>query len=186
MRWDDTLEGIETTLWDALARGVGDPRAAARRPALATIGADGGPEARIVVLRGVDRARGICTFYTDSASTKVSELAADPRAAMHIWEHGLKLQTRLRGPCTRANDAQEDAAWAAEPDMSLGNYGVTPAPGTPIDAFDAFERIPARARFAVMHLEVRQIDAVILADDIHRRAQYRRTDTGWERGWLAP
>ena len=50
---------------------------------LATVGADGHPSARIVLLRKLDE-RGFC-FYTNYESRKGQELAANPWAALLFW-----------------------------------------------------------------------------------------------------
>ncbi len=60
-----------------------------------------------------------------------------------------------------------------------------PAPGTPIPASDAYQRLPDPARFAVLTLTIDQIDAVHLSGDYHRRGLFSRND-GWQGGWLAP
>ena len=60
---DDTLNDV----WQRLGRGVADRKAPARHPVLATVGKNGG-EARMVVLRGADRATGCLEVHTDRKS----------------------------------------------------------------------------------------------------------------------
>jgi pyridoxamine 5'-phosphate oxidase len=62
---------------------------------LATVDADGAPNARTVLLKGLD-ARGL-VFFTSTASTKGRELAADARASVVLLWHGMYRQVRARG-----------------------------------------------------------------------------------------
>jgi pyridoxamine 5'-phosphate oxidase len=62
---------------------------------LATVGADGQPSARIVLLKGVD-ARGF-VFYTNHESRKGRELLAHPQAAMVFHWQPLERQVRVEG-----------------------------------------------------------------------------------------
>ena len=93
--WFETLEGLNSRLWQCLGRGVADRHHPARHPTLATIGPDGWPEARTVVLRGADPIAGTLTVHTDLHSAKVASLTAMPRAAFHVWIEKDRLQLRL-------------------------------------------------------------------------------------------
>ncbi|MDZ7737122.1 MAG: pyridoxamine 5'-phosphate oxidase family protein [Gammaproteobacteria bacterium] len=64
---------------------------------LATTAADGAPGVRSVVLRAVAAATGQLQFHTDSRSHKVTEIAAQPRVALHADDARRKLQLRLLG-----------------------------------------------------------------------------------------
>src|SRR5262245_30157722 len=83
---------------------------------LATSTPDGRPSARMVLLRGVDE-RGFC-FYTNFASRKGEELAANPHAAIALhWPEVLR-QVRAAGRVVRVADAESDAYWYARPRAS--------------------------------------------------------------------
>ena len=71
------------------------------------------------------------------------------------------------------------------PPGARSSYGVTPQPGTPIPASDAYSRAPNPAQFGVLTMAVEELDVVHLSNDYHRRALYQRSQ-GWEGGWLAP
>ena len=60
---------------DVAAAGIGEPNAMV----LATVGADGAPAARTVLLKGYD-GRGL-RFFTNLGSAKAADLRANPRAA---------------------------------------------------------------------------------------------------------
>src|SRR3954465_14868529 len=79
--------------------------------ALATSGADGLPDVRMVLLKGVDR-RGF-VFYTNVESAKGEELAENPQAALVLHWKSLRRQGRARGPVTRVTPAEADAYFAS-------------------------------------------------------------------------
>ncbi len=89
---------------EAEAAGLPEPNAMT----LATATADGRPSARVVLLKGVD-ARGFA-FYTNYASRKGRELAANPRAALVFHWAELERQVRVEGRVERLSE-QESAAY---------------------------------------------------------------------------
>jgi pyridoxamine 5'-phosphate oxidase len=83
---------------------------------VATVDPTTGPDARVVLLRGVDELG--FRFFTNYDSAKGRELASDPRAALvfHWREQGR--QVRVTGP-VRALDPSESAAyWRQRPRAS--------------------------------------------------------------------
>lgn len=80
---------------------------------LATVDADGMPDARMVLMKGFD-ADGF-VFYSHVASAKGRELAANPRAALLFHWKSLRRQVRLRGPVTTVTAAEADAYFATRP-----------------------------------------------------------------------
>lgn len=169
-------------VWQRLSRGVADRRAAARHPVLATVGPEGGAEARMLVLRGASRSRARLELHTDRASGKVAALEAEPRAALLVWDGSARLQIRLRVHVTVRPGAPGE--WARLPEGARQAYGGTP-PGTPLDAPEEAEMVPDPARFAVLTAQVLEIEALRLDPPHHRRARFR-ADEGWTGQWIAP
>ncbi|WP_371036350.1 pyridoxamine 5'-phosphate oxidase family protein [Rhodosalinus sp. FB01] len=183
--WFETLEGLRARVWQRLGRGVADRRAPARHPTLATLGTDGAPEARTVVLRGSSEAAGSVTIYTDAASAKVAELAREPRATLHVWEPKDRLQIRLALTVELRTGASLDALWERLSPEARRAYGGRPEPGRPIgDPVADYEETRERARFAVLDGRVERIEALHLGD-WHRRADFSRAD-GFAGAWIAP
>lgn len=87
---------------EAQAAGVRMPEAAA----LATASADGAPSVRMVLVKGFDE-RGF-TFFSNYASRKGGELAANPRAALAFYWDPLGRQVRIEGAVERTS-AEESA-----------------------------------------------------------------------------
>jgi len=102
----DPIALFETWLNAAVKSEPNDPNAMT----LATVDADGVPDARMVLLKGVD-ASGF-TFYTNSRSAKGLELAARPAAALVFHWKSLRRQVRVRGPVEVVTDAEADEYFA--------------------------------------------------------------------------
>lgn len=77
---------------------------------LATVDADGMPDARMVLLKGVDAAG--FTFFTNLESAKGRELIARPKAALVFHWKSLRRQVRVRGEASAVSEAEADAYWA--------------------------------------------------------------------------
>ena len=103
--------------------------------ALATVDADGLPNVRMVLLKGVDT-RGF-VFYTNSESPKGRELAAAPKAAAVFHWKSLKRQVRLRGTVECVTDAEADSYFATRPK------------GSQIGAWASKQSRPMEDRFAL-------------------------------------
>jgi pyridoxamine 5'-phosphate oxidase len=79
--------------------------------ALATATPDGAPSVRMVLLK--DFGRGGFVFYTNFASRKGAELAANPRAALLLHWKSLRRQVRIEGPVAEVSAAEADAYFAS-------------------------------------------------------------------------
>lgn len=103
--------------------------------ALATVDADGLPDVRMVLLKGLDD-RGF-VFYTNTQSAKGNELGANPKAALLFHWKSLRRQVRIRGPVERVTDAEADAYYATRPR------------GSRIGAWASQQSRPLESRFAL-------------------------------------
>lgn len=97
--------------WYEEARAAGEPMPEAA--ALATATCDGRPSVRMVLLKGFD-ARGF-VFFSGYESRKGRELAANPRAALCFYWHGLGRQARLEGPVERTSREESEAYFSSRP-----------------------------------------------------------------------
>ena len=102
---------------------------------LATVGSDGTPSARMVLLKGYDSAGFV--FYTNYESRKGRQLIEHPKAAMLFHWKSLRRQVRLEGPVTQASAAEADA------------YFATRARGSQIGAWASEQSRPLESRFAL-------------------------------------
>lgn len=94
---------------DASGSELNDPNAMT----LATVDADGLPNARIVLLKGFDE-RGFC-FFTNTNSAKGRELDGAGKAAIVFHWKSLRRQVRARGLISRVSDAEADAYYLSRP-----------------------------------------------------------------------
>jgi pyridoxamine 5'-phosphate oxidase len=88
---------------------------------LATVGANGRPSTRIVLIKGVD-ARGL-VWYTNYNSRKGQELAAHAFAALQFHWVELERVVRIEGTVERVSAEESDAYYASRPlDSRLGAW----------------------------------------------------------------
>lgn len=81
--------------------------------ALATVGADGMPSIRMVLLKGIEA--GGFVFYTNYESRKGIQLLAQPKAALCFHWKSLRRQVRIEGPIEQVAPAAADAYFATRP-----------------------------------------------------------------------
>jgi pyridoxamine 5'-phosphate oxidase len=88
---------------------------------LATVDAGGAPDARMVLLKGVDAAG--FRFFTNYESAKGAQLDVGAGAALVIYWRELDRQVRVRGPVERLSAAESDAYFATRTrDSQLGAW----------------------------------------------------------------
>lgn len=129
MSQSDPFELFRIWLADAEKTEPNDPNAMS----LATVGEDGMPSLRMVLLKGFDEAGFV--FYTNLASQKGRELAAHPKAALCFHWKSLKRQVRVEGLVTPVSEAEADAYFASR------------ARGSRIGAWASKQSQPMQGRF---------------------------------------
>ena len=105
----DPFMQFEQWFSNALAAKVAEPNAMT----LATVGADGAPSARIVLLKAYD-AHGF-TFHTNYDSRKGREMAANPRVALCFFWQPLERQVRIDGVAQRTTAEESEAYFRTRP-----------------------------------------------------------------------
>ncbi len=113
----DPLRQFQAWMDAAFAAKVPEPNAMT----LATVGADGRPSTRIVLIKGFD-ARGI-VWFTNYDSRKGRELTVHPFAALQFHWVELERVVRIEGGVERVDDAESDAYFASRPlDSRIGAW----------------------------------------------------------------
>ena len=141
---DDPLRLFAAWLEHATTSEPRDPTAMT----LATVDADGLPNARMVLLKGADE-RGF-VFYTNIESQKGRELDVHPAAALVFHWKSTNRQVRVRGPVERVSNAEADAYFASRPKQAqIGAWASKQS--TPLESRPAFEQAVERyaAKYAV-------------------------------------
>jgi pyridoxamine 5'-phosphate oxidase len=135
---DDPLRLFAAWLKDATAAEPRDPTAMT----LATVDAEGQPNARMVLLKGVDE-RGF-VFYTNTESPKGRELDDRPTAALVFHWKSSNRQVRVRGAVERVTAQEADAYFASRPKQAqIGAWASKQS--SPLESRLAFEKAVAFA-----------------------------------------
>jgi pyridoxamine 5'-phosphate oxidase len=104
---------------------------------LATVDADGLPNARMVLLKGADE-KGF-VFYTNMTSQKGRELDAQAKAALVFHWKSLNKQVRVRGLVEPVTAAEADAYFASRPKPAqIGAWASQQS--SPLESRLAFEK----------------------------------------------
>ena len=132
----DPIALFDEWLAEARLSEPNDPEAMA----VASVGADGQPSVRMVLLKGYGPDGFV--FYTNHQSRKGGELSAHPRAALLFHWKSLRRQVRIEGPVETVSDAEADAYFASRSrDSQLGACASDQS--RPLESREQFE-----ARFA--------------------------------------
>ncbi|KXK61732.1 pyridoxamine 5'-phosphate oxidase [Micromonospora rosaria] len=124
LSWDDLAADWHTQFdrWfhDAVAAGLPEPNAMV----VGTADADGRPSGRTVLLKGYDPAGFV--FFTNYASRKGGDLAANPYASLVFPWFGMQRQVVVTGRVDRLDRAETEAYFASRPRGSqLGAWAST-------------------------------------------------------------
>ena len=105
---------------EATEAGVPEPNAMM----LATVGPDGKPSARVVLLRGFDGSG--FTFFTNYRGRKGRELDKNPFAALTFFWPDLERQVRIEGRAERVSAEESDAYFQSRPPGSRMGAWASP------------------------------------------------------------
>ncbi len=145
---DDPFHLFDTWMKDATKSEVNDPTAMS----LATADASGFPDVRMVLLK--DASPKGFVFYTNLESTKGSELAENPRAALCFHWKTLRRQVRVRGPVVPVSADEADAYFASRAkDSQIGAWASRQS--RPLEGRFELEKEVARyaAKYALKKVE---------------------------------
>jgi hypothetical protein len=186
-----TLDEAERDAWDRLLAGASRASHPFHTMSVATVGLDGTPQCRTVVLRKVSREARELWFHTDARSPKVRELQQSPVASLLLYDAAEKTQVRL--DCRVRVHTQDEAAkarWEASKASSRLCYS------NPIPSTVRVEAPPAAAtvdtggfeRFAAVRCTARRLEWLLLRASGHVRAEFHYHEHGALRdsGFLAP
>lgn len=163
-------EAVRAVL-DLLTRAAHDRNAGALRwPVLASVSAEGGADARMLVLRAFDRAGRVLELHTDRRALKVAQLSAAPSCTLVFFDARTSVQLRVTGEASiHTADAHATAAFERAPSRSLDDYRGAP-PGAALDREPEADD-DVRRNFAAIRIRIVAADWLKLSRDGHTRWQ---------------
>lgn len=183
------LSSLRAEAEGALEEGVRNRKSPWRCLSLATVGRDGDPELRNMVLRGFDPTDRKLRFHTDVRSAKWAQLEQRPIVSVLGYDQARQLQIRLRGVATcHHNDATAQAAWDKSHLMSRACYAAAHDPGTPVDgppSAPAYCETGAQ-HFGALVARYAEMEVLKLSSGGHLRARFWWNDETYHETWLAP
>ena len=191
---EDPFEIARHWLTEAEKVEPNDPNAIA----LATVDANGLPNARMVLLKDIESDAFV--FYTNFESAKARELDSSGTAAFVMHWKSLRRQVRVRGIVSREDGEQADAyyksrslksrlgAWASKQSQPLSSRGALMAKVAKVTAEKGLnpDRPPVWGGF-----RIRPVEIEFWADGparLHDRFRWTRNDpeSPWETSRLSP
>lgn len=168
-------------------------------PVVASIG-DKGPNQRIMVLREFDKDKYMLRFHTDYRSPKVNELANNENISILGYDPEKRIQLKLYGTAKIYNEGDlTTEAWIQTDAMGRRCYLCEPGSGAKSSAPDSGlsrdlqnrrptieETEAGRKNFAIMIVQLNQIDWMFLSSKGNRAASYHFENDKWLGHWLIP
>ena len=190
----DPIEMFERWLAQAVDAGVHEPNAMV----LSTATPAGWPSSRMVLLKGVGPDGFV--FYTNQASRKGEELAANPRCALLFPWHPLERQVRVEGTASVVPDAEVEAyfrsrprgaqlgAWASDQSRAVASRAALAASYARVhERFGDHDPVPVPPAWGGYRVRPEVVEFWQgRPSRMHDRLVYRRVDAGWDTERLAP
>ncbi len=177
---------------DALKAKVPEPNAMT----LATVGPQGRPSARVVLVKSFDAAG--LVFFTNYSSRKGRELEANPFAALQFHWVELERVVRIEGRVERTSAAESDAYFASRPiDSRIGAWASPQSEVIPHRGVLLANAAKASASYGVNPPRPPHWGGYRLVPDVwefwagrksrlHDRVRFRLVDGQWVKERLAP
>ena len=164
---------------------------------LSTIGADGAPQGRIVLLRSMDKT-GI-RFFTNYESDKGKGLAIHPQVCLTFYWKEMERQVRISGVAERISTADSDAyfasrprlsqigSWASDQSRPVSNESLESRMKAAEERFLNLERIPRPPHWGGYHVNWRSLEFWQgRPSRLHHRWKYEKNPSGWSFTQLDP
>ncbi|MEO1486852.1 MAG: pyridoxamine 5'-phosphate oxidase family protein [Bacteroidota bacterium] len=169
-----------------LKKGTSQKKHPFRYFTLASLQANSSIGLRTVVLRKVEENLDLI-FYTDKRSAKIEEINIHPEVSALFYHPKKLLQLKIVG---QANSIQDSATlktyWNGVPTKARKDYTTNLAPGTQILKEQAVDFSENENHFAMVRIEVNEIELVQLQRPEHMRIRFQKDDGKWNGVRLVP
>ncbi|MFM6988845.1 MAG: pyridoxamine 5'-phosphate oxidase [Arenimonas sp.] len=196
---DALYQDALNTFTDLLEQAKRSPDPEPTAMTVATVGRDGRPAARTVLLKAFDE-RGF-VFFTNFSSRKGRQLAANPQAALLFhWKHLREgVQVKIEGTVEPVSAAEADAYFASRPRGSqIGAWASLQS--QPLASRELFERrvaevekryegqdVPRPPHWSGFRVVPERIEFWYGAQfRLHERQCYERVEGAWKQVMLYP
>jgi len=190
---DNLFELFDAWMAEAREAEINDSNAMA----LATVGADGQPSIRMVLLKGHDQ-RGF-VFYTNLNSRKARDLIDRRKAALLFHWKSLRRQVRIEGSVSGVSQDEADAyfatraresqlgAWASDQSQPLPSRELFEAQFAEMQARFDGQDVPRPPHWSGFRVAPERIEFwQDRPHRLHERRLFVRDDEGWTEGLLYP
>lgn len=190
---EDPIVQFQQWFTEALDANVLDPNAMS----VATVGDDGQPSLRMVLLKYFDT-KGF-VFYTNLDSRKAREMAGNSRVALLLYWAEISRQVRITGTATRISAAEslryfltrprdsQIGAWVSEQSRVIEGRQLLEAKFAELKARFATGDVPLPAFWGGFRVQAHTVEFWQARENrLHDRFLYSQSGTGWTINRLAP
>ena len=183
--------------WDLILAGAGGNDHPFGLACIASVGGQGVPRQRTVVLRGADRQLAELHTYTDRRSIKAHELERNALVSYLFWDPDTRIQFTGHGPTHWLTREQAREVFFRLPKHGRKAYATQQPPSTPLDG--AGDGLPpdwsgrsqqetdyAVANFGVLVTRLQYADVLRLDREHNLRLSASRSNGQWSLRWIVP
>ncbi len=184
---------FQTWFREAIDSGIEEPSAMT----VATVDPDGSPDARMILLKGVDEHGFV--FYTNLGSAKAQALMHDPRVALCFYWADIGKQVRVRGRVNIVSEEEADAYFATRPRLSQ----ISAWASKQSQPMRGYFELEAQVAKAILRFSIGEIPRPLFWSGFrvvpermefwlqktfrrHERIVYERVAANWRKQWLYP